>query len=167
VACSTDPCGPGPGMRRLFACMMPPLPIISLMCPCLMQPVDGNWSAWVNGTCSATCGGGTLVQTRTCDNPAPQNGGVPCAGSSTQTVACSTDPCGPGPGMRGHATLTHRVHLVQSHVLGIPYAALPRSWTSHSDSTLTMPRCRHFQRHPPTARSRRSTRLLCPASALT
>jgi hypothetical protein len=56
--------------------------------------VDGNWSAWVNGACSVTCGDGTLVQTRTCDSPAPQYGGAPCAGSSTQTVACTTDPCG-------------------------------------------------------------------------
>lgn len=49
--------------------------------------IDGGWSPWT--ACSATCGGGT--QTRTCDNPAPSNGGVNCVGASSQ--ACNTASC--------------------------------------------------------------------------
>src|SRR5204863_312668 len=52
--------------------------------------VDGGWSSF--GTCSTTCGSG--IQTRTCTQPAPSNGGAPCTGSSTQ--ACNTDACPAG-----------------------------------------------------------------------
>ncbi|MEI8344113.1 MAG: thrombospondin type-1 domain-containing protein [Candidatus Moraniibacteriota bacterium] len=54
----------------------------------LPPPVNGGWSDF--GTCDKTCGGGT--QTRTCTNPAPDNGGVNCVGSATQ--ACNTQSCG-------------------------------------------------------------------------
>ncbi|HWQ59671.1 MAG TPA: thrombospondin type-1 domain-containing protein, partial [Candidatus Fimivivens sp.] len=50
-------------------------------------PVSGNWSDW--SACSASCGGG--IQTRTCTNPAPANGGADCVGSATQ--ACNTQSC--------------------------------------------------------------------------
>ena len=53
-------------------------------CP---APINGGWTTW--GACSVTCGGGS--QTRTCTNPAPANGGTPCAGSNTQ--ACNVQPC--------------------------------------------------------------------------
>ena len=49
--------------------------------------IDGAWGVW--GACSKTCGGGT--QTRTCSNPAPANGGLNCAGSTSQ--ACNTQLC--------------------------------------------------------------------------
>lgn len=49
--------------------------------------IDGGWSAW--SACSVSCGGG--VQTRTCDNPAPANGGAACVGPNTQ--ACNTTAC--------------------------------------------------------------------------
>eukprot|EP00756_Hemistasia_phaeocysticola_P019779 Hpha_TRINITY_DN15680_c3_g6::TRINITY_DN15680_c3_g6_i3::g.99988::m.99988 len=48
--------------------------------------VDGGWSAW--GECSATCGS-TGEQTRTCNNPVPQNGGAECSGSASR--ACDGD----------------------------------------------------------------------------
>lgn len=47
-----------------------------------LQPVNGGWSAW--SAKDTTCGI-TGTQTRTCTNPAPANGGLTCAGSSTQT----------------------------------------------------------------------------------
>jgi hypothetical protein len=66
----------------------------------MQRTVDGNWSEWVNSTtCTVTCGGGSLTQTRTCTNPTPANGGLGCAGSNEQTVDCNTQPCPLGPGM--------------------------------------------------------------------
>lgn len=62
-------------------CDVPPavLPVATI--------VDGGWSSW--SSCSASCGGG--LQTRSCTNPAPANGGAACGGSSSQT--CNTDTC--------------------------------------------------------------------------
>ncbi|XP_066268291.1 coadhesin-like [Branchiostoma lanceolatum] len=54
---------------------------------------DGGWSDWVDGECSVTCGDGTQTRTRTCDNPAPENGGADCDGDASEVVACSEDPC--------------------------------------------------------------------------
>ncbi|XP_062609191.1 uncharacterized protein LOC134270936 isoform X2 [Saccostrea cucullata] len=54
--------------------------------PC---PVNGGWSPWTPyGECTATCGLAFHTSTRTCDNPAPQNGGKPCEGNSTDTQPC-------------------------------------------------------------------------------
>ena len=61
-----------------------------IFCFVLWEVVDGGLSDW--GACSVTCGGGQ--QTRTCDNPAPANGGADCVGDLTQ--ACGNDAC---PGM--------------------------------------------------------------------
>lgn len=43
-------------------------------------PVDGGWSDWTS--CSTTCGEG--IQTRTCTNPVPANGGADCEGPDTR-----------------------------------------------------------------------------------
>jgi hypothetical protein len=56
-------------------------------------PVNGGW---IDGPCSATCGGGT--QTRTCTNPAPANGGLNCqltngTYGTTETLSCNTQAC--------------------------------------------------------------------------
>ncbi|KAK3594720.1 hypothetical protein CHS0354_001544 [Potamilus streckersoni] len=56
------------------------------------QPVciiDGGWTSWASSACSVTCGEGTLTKTRTCTNPAPQNGGKACAGNDTVIDKCS------------------------------------------------------------------------------
>ncbi|XP_053396768.1 ADAMTS-like protein 1 isoform X6 [Mercenaria mercenaria] len=61
-------------------------------------PVDGgytDWSAWT--ACTKTCGGGSRGRSRTCTNPTPQNDGLPCNGSSSQTEDCNTNTC-PGTG---------------------------------------------------------------------
>lgn len=60
--------------------------------PC---PIDGGWSAVQWGQCSLPCGGGVQTGTRTCTNPAPQNGGRQCAGSTTVSIPCNTQPCVP------------------------------------------------------------------------
>ncbi|XP_053396764.1 SCO-spondin-like isoform X2 [Mercenaria mercenaria] len=64
--------------------------------PCFITacPVDGgytDWSAWT--ACTKTCGGGSRGRSRTCTNPTPQNDGLPCNGSSSQTEDCNTNTC--------------------------------------------------------------------------
>jgi hypothetical protein len=69
----------------------PCLGSVTQVIPC---PVDGGWSGWSDSTnCDKPCGGGTKTQTRHCTNPAPANGGLPCVGSSSQTITCNTDAC--------------------------------------------------------------------------
>jgi len=59
--------------------------------PC---PVDGNWSEWTSWTaCSAACGPGTQQRSRTCDAPAPANGGKDCEGDAMATRECNEEPC--------------------------------------------------------------------------
>merc|ERR1719219_2229928 len=58
--------------------------------------VDCEQSAWIDGTCSATCGGGTMTQTRTILTAAA-NGGTAC-GPSSQSASCGNDAC-PGTGV--------------------------------------------------------------------
>ncbi|KAI8492359.1 hypothetical protein Bbelb_298120 [Branchiostoma belcheri] len=59
--------------------------------PC---PVDGGWGPWhAAGDCNVTCGRGTQPVDRQCDSPAPQYGGSPCAGPSTDTQGCDNGPC--------------------------------------------------------------------------
>eukprot|EP00121_Abeoforma_whisleri_P007195 Awhi_evm1s6560 len=56
--------------------------------------VDGGWSNWIDeGTCSQSCGGGLLNQTRGCTNPAPVADGTNCTGDTTQSIACNTQLC--------------------------------------------------------------------------
>ncbi|XP_048737465.1 thrombospondin-1-like isoform X2 [Ostrea edulis] len=56
--------------------------------------VNGSWSSWqVSSQCSVSCGGGVRVRTRTCDNPAPSNGGQPCQGISVHKEICNTQSC--------------------------------------------------------------------------
>src|SRR3989344_5284029 len=47
-----------------------------------VNPIDGGWSAW--STPSSACGY-SGIQTRTCTNPVPANGGAYCSGPSTQS----------------------------------------------------------------------------------
>ena len=61
--------------------------------------MDGVWSDWVNSTCTALCGGGTFTIRKTCDSPAPANGGNDCIGDvdsdgvEEQTINCNTHNC--------------------------------------------------------------------------
>ncbi|CAH1801182.1 unnamed protein product [Owenia fusiformis] len=56
-------------------------------------PIDGGWSVWANGTCSASCGPGIETQTRTCTDPVPAHGGADCLGESTRNLTCDIQPC--------------------------------------------------------------------------
>lgn len=56
--------------------------------------VNGNWSKWQEwGRCSKSCGSGFQHRFRTCDNPAPTNGGKPCAGRDVESQLCNVNPC--------------------------------------------------------------------------
>jgi hypothetical protein len=59
-------------------------------------PVNGGWSAWTAGACSKTCGGGSMVSTRTCTSPAPSCGGADCSGEPSKTEVCNPEPCSGG-----------------------------------------------------------------------
>ncbi|KAL8577212.1 hypothetical protein ACOMHN_041267 [Nucella lapillus] len=57
----------------------------------LVVYLEGGWSAWAEWSdCSASCGKGKKRRTRTCDNPAPINGGSPCGGESQSFVDCTS-----------------------------------------------------------------------------
>ncbi|MEE6465587.1 hypothetical protein FKM82_006602, partial [Ascaphus truei] len=63
-------------------------------CNILPCPVDGGWSCWSSWSkCSATCGGGHYMRTRSCSNPAPANGGDICLGLHTEEALCNTQSC--------------------------------------------------------------------------
>uniref|UniRef100_A0AAY4BZR5 Semaphorin-5A n=1 Tax=Denticeps clupeoides TaxID=299321 RepID=A0AAY4BZR5_9TELE len=59
--------------------------------PC---PVKGLWSCWSSWSqCSVPCGGGHYQRTRTCNSPAPTNGGDICIGLHTEEALCNTHTC--------------------------------------------------------------------------
>jgi len=63
---------------------------------------DGGWSDWSAWSlCSASCGNGSRSKSRTCDNPAPQNGGLPCVGDSITNEDCNIKSC-PGKMQNSH-----------------------------------------------------------------
>ncbi|XP_052281410.1 ectin-like isoform X4 [Dreissena polymorpha] len=60
----------------------------------LCNAVNGNWSEWTKwGTCDVTCGNGTKIRSRKCDNPAPSHGGGYCVGASEDIDFCSKHKC--------------------------------------------------------------------------
>ena len=50
-----------------------------------------SWGAW--GSCSRTCGTGTLNRQRSCTAPAPKYGGRSCTGPLTQGISCLITHC--------------------------------------------------------------------------
>ncbi|VDI58963.1 Hypothetical predicted protein [Mytilus galloprovincialis] len=60
------------------------------ICP----PVNGGWSIWSEwGMCTVTCGDGTRIKTRSCNNPLPSGGGLNCQGLNTDSDSCSIFQC--------------------------------------------------------------------------
>ncbi|KAK3085610.1 hypothetical protein FSP39_006044, partial [Pinctada imbricata] len=56
---------------------------------CETRMVNGNWSEWLEWSdCSATCGNGTQIRKRLCNNPMPDNGGLYCEGSNVDILNC-------------------------------------------------------------------------------
>uniref|UniRef100_UPI003D9E9675 complement component C8 beta chain precursor n=1 Tax=Danio rerio TaxID=7955 RepID=UPI003D9E9675 len=47
--------------------------------------IDGNWSCWSSWS---SCSGKIQHRTRQCNNPAPHNGGVACAGAQEESADC-------------------------------------------------------------------------------
>lgn len=61
---------------------------------CELEIVDGGWSEWTTwSNCSQACDGGTQTRTRECNNPSPENGGLPCGTNDIETRVCNTEPC--------------------------------------------------------------------------
>jgi|GEM_PF-4977781 len=57
-------------------------------------PRDGGWGTWSGwGACSKACDGGQETRARSCNSPSPANGGLGCAGASSETRSCNNTPC--------------------------------------------------------------------------
>ena len=55
----------------------------------LFQLVDGGWTEWSPwGPCSVTCGKGSKIQKRACENPRPMYGGKECQGKLENWSDC-------------------------------------------------------------------------------
>ena len=77
--------------------------------------MDGAWSCWDNwATCDATCGSGTRTRSRSCDNPAPTNGGDICIGASSETSTCDVSSC---PGKEERILLSYEtLYYAYAHI---------------------------------------------------
>jgi len=114
VSCNTQTCVCSNGATNYPSCTTCPTGYSLIGGTCSPTPINGGWTAWSSwtnvGSCSATCGGGTQqeVETRTCTNPAPSNGGTNCSGatSSTSSIACNTQACTCTDGATNYPTCT-------------------------------------------------------------
>lgn len=62
--------------------------------PFVEDSIDGGWSDWNDWSeCSVTCGGGTAIRARECNNPAPQGNGKYCPGISRYFRNCNIQAC--------------------------------------------------------------------------
>ncbi|XP_063442658.1 hemicentin-1-like [Mytilus trossulus] len=98
--CSTS-CGNGTQIRRR-RCDNPAPTNDGNECPgdnvtsvhCNIKECPGSWSCWEDdGYCSTSCGNGTQIRRRRCDNPAPTNDGNECPGDNVTSVHCNIKEC--------------------------------------------------------------------------
>ena len=54
--------------------------------------VDCEWNDWINGTCTKSCGRGTMTNTRTKKFPAA-HGGEECDGAAAIEDSCNVQNC--------------------------------------------------------------------------
>lgn len=81
-----------PAQLPVFGETSPPPPASTETPP--KQAVDGGWGKWSPlSQCSVSCGGGKQSRTRSCNNPAPSNGGNDCPGTEKEEVNCATQDC--------------------------------------------------------------------------
>ncbi|XP_059001185.1 hemicentin-1 isoform X2 [Mustela lutreola] len=65
-----------------------------IMCNIRPCPVHGAWSTWQPwSACSESCGKGTQIRTRLCNNPPPSFDGSYCDGAETQMQVCNERHC--------------------------------------------------------------------------
>ncbi|BFZ03662.1 hypothetical protein BsWGS_06701 [Bradybaena similaris] len=94
----------GSGLRsRTRECNNPKPNIVGEYCPgegtesqkCEEKacPVDGQWSEWSLWSYSATCGKVTASRQRTCSNPVPSLGGIPCLGPEIEYQISEKEIC--------------------------------------------------------------------------
>ena len=70
--------------------------IVDLIDLSFLSAVDGGWGAWGDwSTCPVTCGSGSQMRSRECDNPEPMNGGNDCDGEPEATQDCAIITCPP------------------------------------------------------------------------
>ncbi|CAK9798443.1 Coadhesin (Fragment) [Anthophora quadrimaculata] len=56
--------------------------------------INGMWSSWTVWTpCTSSCGIGTQLRNRMCNNPSPSGNGTVCLGSASEVRQCFTKPC--------------------------------------------------------------------------
>ena len=65
--------------------------LLLYFCPTIVDGKWPDWSPW--SSCDVTCGKGTLVRYRSCNNPAPQNGGLYCHGQGIEQKTCILKLC--------------------------------------------------------------------------
>ncbi len=59
-----------------------------------VKKINGGWSPYSKWKpCTVGCGGGKQTRTRTCTNPVPSGGGLPCVGLPYQLQDCNTNKC--------------------------------------------------------------------------
>ncbi|EAT36338.1 AAEL011566-PA [Aedes aegypti] len=64
------------------------------VCSVKFCSINGGWTPWTNWTpCSETCGFGRTLRWRSCANPAPRNGGLPCQGAESEIKICKEAEC--------------------------------------------------------------------------
>lgn len=75
--------------------------------------LSGGWATWgLWSSCSRDCELGFRVRKRTCTNPEPRNGGLPCVGDAAEYQDCNPQAC-PGKVVEGNLSL-RQPHLLRN-----------------------------------------------------